>query len=165
MKKYLIVIVVIFAVLFFEGCCNPISPISKLLFEEQQGKLRVSYTKHCTDYIYDKKVHLVYAHGRREDYLCLHLEPAGGKEKIILKGDFQKVAFEEERLFVFSDNKYYILDMDSYVMPEFPTVTYTNEAGVEITEDVDIQYDLQECSSGMFEFLYPDNQSFEWISW
>ena len=54
MKKYLIFIVVVLAVLFFSGCCNPISPILKLLFEEQQGNLRVLYGRNATDYIYDK---------------------------------------------------------------------------------------------------------------
>ena len=69
------------------------------------------------------------------------------------------------KLFVFSDDKYYILDMDSYAIPESPTVSYINGEGHEVTEDVDIQYDLQEYSSDTFEALYPDNQSFEWISW
>ena len=117
------------------------------------------------DFTYDKKVHLCFGHGRREDSLGLYLDHACGKEKIILEADFQKAAFEKERLFVFSENKYYILNMDSYVVPEFPTVSYTNDAGHAVTEDVDIQYDLQECSSELFESLYPDSQSFEWISW
>jgi hypothetical protein len=93
------------------------------------------------------------------------LDHACGNERTILEADFQKAAFEKERLFVFSENKYYILNMDSYVVPEFPTVSYTNDAGHAVTEDVDIQYDLQECSSELFESLYPDSQSFEWISW
>lgn len=165
MKKYLIIIVVVLAVLFFTGCCNPINPILKLLFEEQQGKLRVLYGRNVTDYIYDEKVHLCFGHGRREDSLGLYLDHACGKEKIILEADFQKAAFEKERLFVFSENKYYILNMDSYVVPEYPTVSYTNNAGHEVTEDVEIQYDLQEYNGATFEALYPDSQSFEWISW
>ena len=162
MKKYLIVTVALLAVVFLSGCCNP---ILKLLFEEQQGNLRVLYGRNATDYIYDKKVHLCFGHGRREDSLGLYLDHACGSERTILKGDFQKAAFEKERLFVFSENKYYILNMDSYVVPEYPTVSYTNNAGHEVTEDVEIQYDLQEYNGATFEALYPDSQSFEWISW
>ena len=162
MKKYLFVMIGLMAVVFLSGCCNP---ILKLLFEEQQGNLRVLYGRNATDYIYDEKVHLCFGHERREDSLGLYLDHACGKEKIILEADFQKAAFEKERLFVFSENKYYILNMDSYVVPEFPTVSYTNDAGHAVTEDVDIQYDLQECSSELFESLYPDSQSFEWLSW
>ena len=47
MKKYLFVMIGLMAVVFLSGCCNP---ILKLLFEEQQGNLRVLYGRNATDY-------------------------------------------------------------------------------------------------------------------
>ena len=95
----------------------------------------------------------------------LYLDGESGKEQRILEADFQKAAFENDRLFILSDNVYYVLDISSFTVPEYPTVSYTNSLGIEVTEDADIRYDLQKYSIEAFESEYPDNSSFEWISW
>ena len=163
MKKRIIIMAV--AIVLILSGCNPIGMFLQSVFESQDGDLRILYGRNGADYIYDHNVHLSYARGRREDYVGLYLDGESGKEQRILEADFQKAAFENERLFILSDNVYYVLDISSFTVPEYPTVSYTNSLGIEVTEDADIRYDLQKYSIEAFESEYPDNSSFEWISW
>ena len=148
MKKRIIIMAV--AIVLILSGCKPIGMFLQSVFESQDGDLRILYGRNGADYIYDHNVHLSYARGRREDYVGLYLDGESGKEQRILEADFQKAAFENDRLFILSDNVYYVLDISSYD---------------EVTEDADIRYDLQKYSIEAFESEYPDNSSFEWISW
>ena len=163
MKKRIIIMAV--AIVLILSGCNPIGLFLSAVFESQDGDLRILYGRKGAEYIYDHNVHLSYARGRREDYVGLYLDGESGKEQRILEADFQKAAFENDRLFILSDNVYYVLDISSFTVPEYPTVSYTNSLGIEVTEDADIRYDLQKYSIEAFESEYPDNSSFEWISW
>ena len=163
MKKRIIIMAV--AIVLILSGCNPIGLFLSAVFESQDGDLRILYGRNGADYIYDHKVHLSYARGRREDYVGLYLDGESGKEQRILEADFQKASFENERLFILSDNVYYVLDISSFTVPEYPTVSYTNSLGIEVTEDAEIKYDLRKYSAEAFETEYPDNSSFEWISW
>ena len=138
MKKRIIIMAV--AIVLILSGCKPIGMFLQSVFESQDGDLRILYGRNGADYIYDHNVHLSYARGRREDYVGLYLDGESGKEQRILEADFQKAAFENE-------------------------VSYTNSLGIEVTEDADIRYDLQKYSIEAFESEYPDNSSFEWISW
>ena len=79
MKKRIIIMAV--AIVLILSGCNPIGLFLSAVFESQDGDLRILYGRNGADYIYDHKVHLSYARGRREDYVGLYLDSESGKEQ------------------------------------------------------------------------------------
>lgn len=81
----------------------------------------------------------------------------------ILKGHFDKVAWDDYKLFIYMKEKetYYCFDINSYHIPEKATAP-TNKKGKIRYGKVNYEYDLKEYTVDEFKELYPNYEKFDW---
>lgn len=69
----------------------------------------------------------------------------------VLKGNFQKVAWNNDKLYILSDDRYYEFDINSYEVPK----NYDGNSSK-------LTYTLTEYSKSQFEKNYKSSDSFDW---
>lgn len=69
----------------------------------------------------------------------------------VLKGNFEKVAWNDDKLYILSDNKYYEFDINSYEVPKY----YNGNS-------LATAYSLKEYSKSQFEKTFKNSYSFYW---
>lgn len=69
----------------------------------------------------------------------------------VLKGNFQKVAWNDDKLYILSDDKYYEFDINSYEVPK----NYDGNSSK-------LTYTLKGYSKSQFEKNHKNSDSFDW---
>ena len=69
----------------------------------------------------------------------------------MLKGKFEKVGWNDDKLYILSDDKYYEFDINSYEIPK----NYNGSS-------LETAYSLKEYSKSQFEKNFKNFDSFDW---
>ena len=152
MKKLLLTTVIfILYGICFSGCTR--------FFPEED--LVVYTTRTSTYYEYQEKIAVVLRYSDKGDVLTLRTDETSeswmsmyGESYEILSGEFEKVGWYDDNLFILMDGTYYSIDIDEYEI-----------APIIKDEDDNLlspEYELKEYSEGEFKELYPAWEYFDW---
>lgn len=143
MKKYIKILITILAlfliVAIFSGCYN----LFKTYYPEEN--LEVFSGRNYTSYEFSKKVAIITSNNN-EDRFKLATDKGENwwyNSKTVLSGDFEKIGYNDDMLFILMDNTYYVFDISSY-------------------DVLDGKYEFIELSISEFQKSYPDYESFDW---
>lgn len=127
--------------------------------EYSEQDLIVHGVRNATYYEYQHKVAVSIRYSSSKD--SLDLRTGGDDEswlgtsftyKSVLTGDFEKVGWYNDNLFILIDEVYYSLDIDEYEIPQL------DENGNREPPD----YELKEYNESEFTSSYPNYKSFDW---
>ena len=148
MKKLLLLIIPIF---ILSGCTST--------YPEED--LVIHYTRNTVYYEYQEKIMVVIRYSDRQD--TLDLRTGGSSDNwcasldsshTILIGDFEKVAWYDDNLFILMEGTYYSIDIDEY---EIAPLIEDEDENV-----LSPEYELKEYTETELKQLYPDYESFDW---
>ncbi len=146
MKK---LVLLLLTVVFLSGCM----PYSPDYYPEED--LTVYYMRNAINYEYQEKVavQIRYSSDRNDSLILRVSQTSDGWMSCdgaysILEGKFEKVGWNDDTLFILTDDTYYMFDINAYEVPADDN-----------TEPV---YELKEYSEEEFASAYPDSASFDW---
>lgn len=152
MKKFLKAIILLLAfttVFIFSGCSDNFMEDLMTDYEADE-ELFVVHASDFHTYTYSEKVKINMLRHNNLD----SLEVKTGTDEdcfwnVILEDDFEKVAWNDYKIFILYDSTYYVFDIEKYEVPE--------------NKYDDPVYEIMEYSSTQMEELYPDYESFDWF--
>lgn len=145
----LLVFLNITALLFSLCGCNILID-SLTTKKEPQEQLVVIWGRDGDTYIYSNKIELFMSESSidKTDHLFIKYYTDDACWREILSGDFERVAWNDYKVFILMSGTYYMFDINAYKVP--------NETYVEP------EYELKEYSEKEMKELYPNYESFNW---
>ena len=168
-KKYVTLLLTIICILFsvaLTGCDFEEDILGSMVTsQDSREELKYSAGKNVQNYEYSEKV-LVTISDHNDDKIQLNdgfgnYENYGLENNSILSGHFDKVAWNDYKLFVCMDEKYYCFDIKNYEVPNKATAP-TDKDGEVCYNQIKPTYDLKQYSEKEMKELYPTYEEFEW---
>ena len=163
MKKIMAFMILV-VIVMFSGCSmlvvdNMLYNISHEYVPEEE--LAITRGNDCNSYKYQDKVVVEIKYSDRNDLLGLRTDGSNDDWSAIssfyhtiLEGDFEKVAWYDDNLFILMEGTYYSIDIDEY---EIAPLIEDEDGNV-----LSPEYELKEYTETEFKQLYPDHESFDW---
>lgn len=147
--------------------CQVTDSIAKTLFTSKNNAEELVYSsgKNVQNYEYSKKV-LVTISDHYSDKLSLndgtdYYSTDKDDNFCILTGHFDKVAWNNYKLFINMKDKYYCFDIKSYNVPK-TTTSPSNFDDYYVDNNLKPEYELKKFTADDMKKLYPDYQDYEW---
>jgi hypothetical protein len=127
-------------------------------FSDANEELTVFTGRNFSNYMYSEKVVVHISDSTSKDFLSLATTDAKEDDswvtfaEEVLSGRFKKVGWNDFKLFILMDDKYYVLDINAYEVPELDKNGNPKE----------IEYELIEYSNVDFKAEFPDYKSYDW---
>lgn len=110
-----------------------------------EENLKVFSARNYTSYEFSKKVAIITSSDKEDKFKLATDEGENWwkNSKTVLSGDFEKIGYNDDILFILMNDIYYIFDISSY-------------------DVLDGDYEFVELSISEFQKSYPDYESFDW---
>ncbi len=140
--KFTTILLIIATIICISGC----NFINNLFRHEVPEENLIIYSgRGVKSYEYSKKVRL--AMDTADDSLSILTNKEDGSWSCILYGSFEKFVHYSDQLIIFSDEKYYVFNVNDYKIPE---------------NGEKPEYELKEYSKSEFVDVYPEYTTFNW---
>lgn len=137
MKKLFAIIISAVMIISLSGCSLEKIANSVFTSTDSSEELKYSAGKNVQNYEYSEKV-LITISDNYDDTLQVK-DSNGSYNNTLLSGYFDKVAWNDYKLFILTNDKYYCFDINSK-----------------------IKYDLKEYTEKELKSLYPEYNEYEW---
>lgn len=119
-----------------------------------EENLKITYGRELIAHEYSKHVYVIIRYDQDGEYadtlnIKCNSTKGWGNSQVILNSYFDKVAYYEGQILIYTNNLYYMFDIDRYVSGTDTEKPYTCE-------------ELHEYTKEEFIKLYPEHESFDW---
>lgn len=153
MKKLIKLYIFLFIIVVILNSCDYNSLVHSLTRKENpEEELEIIWAIDGNTYKYSDKISIFLDKGSNSnDSIYLKYFPDEGSWREILSGEFEKVAWNDYKVFCLMEDTYYVFDINSYEVPTDPAKKYDES-----------EYELKEYSGEEMKKLYPSYESFSW---